>query len=375
MLAEDPRFSAFQITARGDGFVEVRVGDGGVVLVEAKLWRDPAALEPHLIRSQSGSTLLLLLGSDPEFAGVETLRDRADLAAVSLPLSRARLYVTLKNYVDLVILRSRAHEKSRWADRYQYELGELIAISRAIASERDIYKLLGLILEKSRYITGADAGSVYIVEGQALNPRERTLRSWSRRTIRSRSTSASSRLPIDDKSIVGRAVISRQVINIPDLYDLSSEGKNPWGFVHDKKFDRKSGYEGRSMLTVPMINQRDEVIGVIQLINRRRRRDGAPKLRAPKDFTEWVLPFDKRSEELIATLASQAGISLENTLLYEDIRKLFEGFVNASVTAIESRIQRRPAIRYRVATLTVGLAETVDKVSAGPYEGVHFYRR
>jgi HD-GYP domain-containing protein (c-di-GMP phosphodiesterase class II) len=123
------------------------------------------------------------------------------------------------------------------------------------------------------------------------------------------------------------------------------------------------------MLTVPMINQRDEVIGVIQLINRRK--EGAPKLKTIFDFEKCVQPFDKRSEELLSTLAAQAGISLENTLLYEDIRRLFEGFVNASVTAIESRDPTTSGHSQRVATLTVGLAEMVDRTD-GPYQTVHF---
>src|SRR6185369_10191453 len=139
----------------------------------------------------------------------------------------------------------------------------------------------------------------------------------------------------------------------------------------DRRFDASSGYQTRSMLTVPMINQRDEVIGVIQLINRRK--EGAPpRLKAPIDFDDWVVPFDKRSEELTTTLAAQAGISLENTLLYEDIRRLFEGFVNAAVTAIESRDPTTSGHSYRVATLTVGLAEIVDKETSGPFHAVHF---
>src|SRR4029077_2105350 len=118
---------------------------------------------------------------------------------------------------DMVALRARAQERGRWAERYRYELGELIAIARAISSERDISKLLGLILEKSRYITNADAGSVYIVEGQALNPRERSLRFM---VSQNDSVSLDFReftMPIDEKSIVGQAVISRQLLNIPDM--------------------------------------------------------------------------------------------------------------------------------------------------------------
>jgi HD-GYP domain-containing protein (c-di-GMP phosphodiesterase class II) len=370
VLNDDPRFAAYEVTAHGDGFLEVRLGEGGMLLAEARLWRDPAAFEPHLQRTATGSTLLTLVGRDEDFEGVETLRDRVDVAVLSLPTSRSRLYVLLKNNVDLVALKARALERGRWAERYRYELGELIAISRALSSERDISKLLGLILEKSRYVTGADAGSVYIVEGQGLNPRERTLHFMVSQNDSLQIDFREFTLPIDDKSIVGRAVISRQLINIPDLYQLDEPDKNPWGFRHDKQFDRKTGYQGRSMLTVPMINQRDEVIGVIQLINKRR--DGAPKLTTPQSFTDWVVPFDKRSEELSSTLASQAGISLENTLLYEDIRKLFEGFVNASVTAIESRDPTTSGHSKRVATLTVGLAEMVDRETTGPFHGVHF---
>jgi HD-GYP domain-containing protein (c-di-GMP phosphodiesterase class II) len=369
-LADDERFRGFPVAAKGEGWLEVRTNDGGVILAEAALWRDPERLEPHRVRSASGATLLILVGSEVEFEGIEALRDEVDLAVVSLPLSRARLYVTLKNYIDLVALRARASERGRWAERYRYELGELIAISRAISSERDIGKLLGLILEKSRYVTGADAGSVYIVEGQALNPRERTLRFMVSQNDSISFDSSQFSLPVDEKSIVGRAVISRQVINIPDLYQLGEPDKNPWGFKHDKSFDQRTGYQGRSMLTVPMINQRDEVIGVIQLINKRK--DNAPKLQKPGDFDAWVVPFDKRSEELSSTLASQAGISLENTLLYEDIRRLFEGFVNASVTAIEQRDPTTSGHSYRVAQLTVGLAEVVDHETSGKFAAVSF---
>jgi HD-GYP domain-containing protein (c-di-GMP phosphodiesterase class II) len=360
VLAGDPRFAEWKISATGDGWLEARVGDGGLTLAAARLVHDMTAIEPHLVRSAAGKTMLLLVGSDDEFAGIESLRDLYDLAVVTLPLSRARLYVTLKNYLDLVALRARDQERGLVAERYKYELSELVAIARAISSERDIHKLLGLILQKSRYITGADAGSVYIVEGRALNPRERKLRFMVSQNDSLQVDFAQYELPVDEKSIVGQAVIARQLSNIPDLSKMR----------HDKRFDETSGYQTRSMLTAPMITQNDEVIGVIQLINKRK--EGAPRLRAPRDFDEWIVPFDKRSEELLSTLASQAGISLENTLLYEDIKKLFDGFVNASVTAIESRDPTTSGHSTRVASLTVGLAQLVDRETGGPFQSVHF---
>jgi HD-GYP domain-containing protein (c-di-GMP phosphodiesterase class II) len=360
VLGEDPRFGSFQVAGTGDGWLEVRMATGGLTLAAARLLREPEALEPHLVRSAAGKTMLVLVGRDEEFEGVEGLREKYDLALVTLPLSRPRLYVAMKNYLDLVALRARDFERGRMAERYKYELSELIEIARAISSERDIKKLLGLILEKSRYVTGADAGSVYIVEGQTLNPRERTLRFMVSQNDSIDIDFSEHTLPVDGTTIVGRAVISRELISIPDV----SREKV------DRRFDISSGYQTRSMLTAPLINQRDEVIGVIQLINKRR--DGFEgRLRAPIDFDEQVVPFDKRSEELLTTLAAQAGISLENTLLYEDIRRLFEGFVNASVTAIESRDPTTSGHSQRVASLTVGLAQMVDRAD-GIYAGQHF---
>lgn len=369
ILGSDQRFLIFQVQQLADDAVELRQGEVRLVLYPAAMLSRPAAAEAIFERG-TGASLPIFVGVEAELDGVDELRDHADLAVITLPLSPARLYVTLKNYLDLVSLRVRANERGRWAERYRYELGELIAIARAISSERDIRKLLGLILEKSRFVTGADAGSVYIVEGDALDPRQRTLRFTVSQNDSLRIDFREFTLPVDERSIVGRAVISRQVINIPDLYQLDQPGKNPWGFVHDKQFDRKTGYQGRSMLTVPMTTQRDEVIGVIQLINKRR--EGAGRLQSEESFDKWVQPFDKRSEELVQTLASQAGISLENTLLYADIQRLFEGFVNASVTAIESRDPTTSGHSYRVANLSVALAKSVDREYQGPYTHVRF---
>ena len=74
----------------------------------------------------------------------------------------------------------------------------------------------------------------------------------------------------------------------------------------------------------------------------------------------------------VLALASQAGVSLENAILYDEIRRLFESFVDASVTAIESRDPTTSGHSRRVATLTVALAKQVDAQSDGPLAGFHF---
>ena len=255
--------------------------------------------------------------------------------------------------------------------RLRYEIEELIATGRALASERDTRTLLSLILKRCREMTGADAGSVYVLEGEGA-PADKTLHFMLSQNDSLRIDFQEFSLGVDAKSIVGKAVLDARPINIADLEALDQPGQNPWGVQHNRSFDQKSGYRARSMLTVPMLSAHAEVIGVIQLINRKRSPERL--LRLPQDFDSQVIPFDRRAEEFALSLAAQAGISLENAILYEEIRELFEGFVDASVTAIESRDPTTSGHSRRVATLTVALATRVDGLSEGPFAGVRFSR-
>jgi HD-GYP domain-containing protein (c-di-GMP phosphodiesterase class II) len=261
-------------------------------------------------------------------------------------------------------------ELRKTAERARYEVAELLAASRALSSERDIRKLLTLILEKTRQVTGADAGSVYVLEEDEAEATGKRLHFMLSQNDSIKIDFKEFTLGVDGKSIVGKAVLTAKPINIPDLYRLSDPAHNPWGFQHNRTFDDKTGYRARSMLTVPMLSAENEVIGVVQLINKKR--DPASRLTAPKDFEDQVVPFDERSEEFAFALASQAGLSLENAMLYEEIKDLFEGFVDASVQAIESRDPTTSGHSRRVATLSVALATSVDAVGEGPFKDVRF---
>jgi len=152
------------------------------------------------------------------------------------------------------------------------------------------------------------------------------------------------------------------------VYQLPTESK----FSFNMSFDRTVGYRTKSMMVVPMIDHNDEVIGVIQLINKKRNRKA--KLDSQEAIDNEIIPFNAKDEELAYSLASQAAVSLENTQLYEDIKKLFDGFIRASVIAIESRDPTTSGHSERVATLTVGLAEEVDRIDIGPYGPIRFSR-
>src|SRR5205085_11409411 len=101
-------------------------------------------------------------------------------------------------------------------------------------------------------------------------------------------------------------------------------------------------------------------------------KDPEKKRYTKEDIEEQVVAFDERSEELLGMVAAQAGVSLENTILYDEIRRLFDGFVKASVEAIESRDPTTSGHSRRVADLTVELAKVVDGETSGPYREARF---
>jgi HD-GYP domain-containing protein (c-di-GMP phosphodiesterase class II) len=253
----------------------------------------------------------------------------------------------------------------------QHGFEELIATSRALASERDLPKLLALILSSCRQVTGADAGSVWVVEEKKEDeddpnsPLKKLLH-----VMLSQNDSVSVdftdiKLDINDRSVVGQAALTKQPINIADLTQPAAGGSTPT-FRHNRSLDERSGYRTRSMLTVPLLSAVGEVMGVVQLINKK----GDPQ--KPLGVDGVVLPFDKRSEELAMAWAAQAGISLENAQLYAEIRTLFDGFVEASVQAIESRDPTTSGHSRRVAIMSVELAKKVDGVATGPFADVKF---
>src|SRR5258708_38463529 len=121
-----------------------------------------------------------------------------------------------------------------------------------------------------------------------------------------------------------------------------------------------------------MRNQKEKIVGVLQLINAKY--DFNAKLDSLTSVMQQVVTYTPRQQEIVLSLASQAAVALENNQLYDAIQRLFEGFVRASVSAIEARDPTTSGHSFRVANLTVALAEAVDRSEAGPYGSVHFSR-
>ncbi|MBF0475764.1 MAG: GAF domain-containing protein [Deltaproteobacteria bacterium] len=277
-----------------------------------------------------------------------------------------RLSATLAARHELALLKDELSLQTR-------ELSELNQIGIALSAERDFNKLLDLILTKAREITSADAGSLYLVETDPDVPPD-TDNFWADKRLRFKLTQNSSLnmsfqefvMPVIKTSMAGYTAISGQPLNIVDAYVIPEDSN----YSHNRSFDERTGYQTRSMLNIPMQSHHGEAIGVLQLINRKRH--WATRLENPDQFDHEVMPFDSGCETLASSLAGQAAVSIDNMRLYEEIKRLFEGFIYASVHAIEQRDPTTSGHSERVAVLTVGLAEVVDRIDQGAYREAKF---
>jgi HD-GYP domain-containing protein (c-di-GMP phosphodiesterase class II) len=258
-------------------------------------------------------------------------------------------------------LRARENQK-----RTEKELKELLQIGVALSSERNVDSLLSLILSKARDITNADAGSLYLMEESESGVKHLRFKLTQNDSIQFLFKETT--IPLAETSMAGHVALRGDAINLPDAYKIPAE--RPYRF--NDSFDRNSGYRTRSVLTLPMRNARDQILGVLQLINCKR--NASARLQTAADVKHQVIPFSSNSVNLGLSLASQAAVAYENSKLYDEIQRLFEGFVGAAVTAIEQRDPATSGHSFRVSSLTLGLAETVDAVQTGKYKPTRFTR-
>ena len=280
---------------------------------------------------------------------------------LSRPVDWTQLVDTIKLCAGAVKKTDKVLQIEKELDRAEQEIEELHKIGMALSSEKDPVGLLQLILTKSRCIAQADAGSLYLSEGNTglrFKLSQNSSLNWQ--------VNEDLLLPINDRSIVGAVALSGAPINLLDAYEISPNVT----FSFNRSFDEKSGYRSKSMIAVPMRNQAGETLGVIQLINKRSDFVGHKPGQPLKE--SCIVPFTRKELNLVSSLASQAAIALENTKLYQDIQNLFEGFVRAAIVAIEARDPTTCGHSERVAELTGRLAQGVGDLRSGPYAGIPF---
>lgn len=348
-----------------DGFTKLILGPN--------VYTNPETLESFLSANVGPMVSIICAGDDQQLSALplECLQQNVQRLGLPSTTSNFRACIETTHSFQIAMANSRAERDvlEETTENVKY----VMSISRELNGERDIPKLLNLILQKAREISKADAGSIYTIE---YPPNSKKLNDARLRFRFTQNTSIKTDLseftvPIDNKSIVGNAVLHQAPINIPDLYKLNDDPSlNPYGVRHNRTFDARSGYQSHSMLTLPMFDISYRPIGVIQLINRKR--DFNSKLLNVMDFEKQVVAFSEHDEEYAQIVAQQAGIALENAEMHNEIQRLFDGFVNASVTAIEQRDPTTSGHSHRVAKLTTELARCVDQSEDAPFKEIRF---
>lgn len=217
-------------------------------------------------------------------------------------------------------------------------LQSLLEISKNLSAERDLDALLSLILDNVTKVMKADRSSIFLVDKTSGEL-------WTK--IAQGLDSTEIRIPITE-GIAGHVATSGIPLRINNAYEDPR---------FNKEVDKETGYTTRSILCAPMKNREGDIIGVLQVLNK----------------TNGVFITD--DENFLLAFCGQATVAIENALLYEQIKELFESFIRASVYAIESRDPSTSGHSSRIADMCVKFAIGINNTTTGALANLHFDER
>jgi HD-GYP domain-containing protein (c-di-GMP phosphodiesterase class II) len=327
---------------------------GGPADVANALARIDGSGAATIIVAEPGDRAHLALAESPHVAGWLTE-----------PLDPVALLATFASARRGLIERGESRRLRALTGAMESETQRLLSIGVALSAERNLSKLHQLIVRNARELTHADGGSLYLLEnGASGQPALRFAVAQTGPLDDGQHVGAM--LPLSRASISGYVALTGHVVRIDDVYDIPAGAE----YTFNPSFDRQTGYRTKSVLVVPMRDHESVVTGVIMLINRKPAFE--VQLTSPELTESVVGPFNDRDESVLLSLASQAGVALENKALLNSIQDLFEQFVRASVKAIEVRDKSTQGHSSRVAELTVAQALATNAVERGPFKDVHF---
>ncbi len=340
---------------------------------------DRGELESTLRNRRSGRPIVVLV--DEVLPTTElrpmpghTLRVVALLSAAAAAPLRARLGETLSFMAPpdgepealALALRCAVREASQ-ADhclnleaerrRLAGEITKLNRIGIALSTERDPERLLNFILTTARDFTASDAGSLYILERDEEGNRRLRFTSSQNDSLPNLEL-VKFAIPVSKSTLAGYVAATGEPLNLPNVYEIDPRAE----YTFNPAFDQRTGYRTRSMLVLPMKNQEDEVIGVLQLINRKTSR--AAELHAA-NIDDLVIPYDDHSLELTLSLASQAAVSLTNNQLYETVKQNLHELKTSQAQLVQSEKLAS------LGQLTAGVAHEINNPLAFSRNNTH----
>ena len=241
-------------------------------------------------------------------------------------------------------------------------LQKLINIGRALSREKNISILLEKILIEARNISNSDGGTLYLIkDDNRLN--FEIMHNESKNIFYGGSSEKVPdyfypvKLYVDGNpnlnSVSAVCALEAKTINIKDAYT-----DKKYDFSGPKGFDKKHNYYSQSFLNVPLTNHKENVIGVLQLLNAKNE-DG-------------ITYYSNEIVSLVESLASQASIALTNQLLIEEQKLLFKSFIQLVAEALEKKDKVTGGHCTRVPMLTMMIAESINATMVEPYKKFNF---
>ncbi len=252
------------------------------------------------------------------------------------------------------------------AMRSEEEFHELSRIGIGLMCERDRKALLRMIVLQGKRLTHSDGGGLALVKPDADGRQWLHPVLYQIDSIDELSEAPLPIYPVDETSVIGHVALAKQAVVAADVYDMQAYADFEWG----RAFDKRYGYRRRSMLVVPMLDQLEQVVGVLIFVNRKT--DPNARITSKEAADRYVIAYSDREVRLIRAFASQGAVAIENARLYARIQRTLESFVAASVSAIDLRDPTMAGHSMRVAALATALAEAVERSGAGAFRDVRF---
>ncbi|MCL1815835.1 MAG: HD domain-containing protein [Treponema sp.] len=183
----------------------------------------------------------------------------------------------------------------------------IIKLDSELNQIQDLDLLLERILLEARKVVRADAGSIYIVEKQEENDSfiDKLVVKYAQNDTMTKNLPPGHKLiysifslEINEKTVSGYCALTRKLVNVPDVYNISSDAP----YSYNTTYDKISGYKTISTLAIPLQNSEDRLLGVIQIIN-------------SKDKNGKVVPFSQDDEYLITHFATNASLALQKAFV------------------------------------------------------------
>lgn len=228
----------------------------------------------------------------------------------------------------------------------------LLQTGIALSSERSHRRLTEHILETAKSLTQADGGTLYVLDEANQQLVFKVLHNDTMGIKMGGMNSMENWKPLalyDENGkenhtlVAAHCALKKTLVNIPDVYKAVF-----FDFRNTKLYDEKSGYRSKSMLVVPLLDHERQLMGVLQLINK-------------KDASGMVVAFDAQDERVISALGAQAAVSMNNQKLITDLETLFESFLDSINFALDEKSPYTAGHIGRMVDLSVMMAHGVHE--------------